>query len=79
MQVSREAALEEIARCCMALSKWGEELESPDVENQGEVVKAYPGGVPDGLRVDELVGVDQKMLRAELLLISGRLEVLAQL
>jgi hypothetical protein len=69
----------EIANAIDVLGSWRCELEAPRICLNGEVVAAYPDGVPEGLRVDELDGMDQKMLRAELLLVAGKLEVLAQL
>lgn len=80
MKVSMVIARQEIEEVIQLLISWRNELSAPvEVQADGSKTPVYPDGVPPGLRVEELEGIDGEALRAELLLCSGKLELLAHL
>lgn len=80
MKVSREVAISRIERAVATLNDLVHNLKNPETfDANGAAHLVYKDGVPFGLRVDEVEGVDQEMLRGELLLVAGELEVLAQM
>jgi hypothetical protein len=78
MQVSREFLLEELKLTVKQLKAWIKDIEDPmEAHPGGGESRVYPEGVPMSISIADLEGIPENQLRAELMVMAGKLEALA--
>lgn len=76
MEISREYAVKELAAIQAVIAEWLDELGEPKrINESGEAVPMFPGGIPPNIPVSQL-GLPISQLRAELAGCAGRIEAL---